>query len=804
MQAAEEQRRALPPLSESQLARLRKGNVDFDLDVGAMRQVTELVEMLDRTQMQLEMEYRNDPETFEQLLTRRNITAATESGRATLIQLEVENGQKIYLKLISLANVHGEPVDILFTDLLKFNSESLIFQKFVAHRMIYEPVDIAKSDFGRSLLLVDTDLRSPEATLKGLENKERTAFFPRGYNLRAWLKATFHKPSLKNLATVSGLVNTGAQCAGAFVACTLSNHIGLSNTPWEVPVTLNAGFSSIITYFFDSYGVLNGEGRQIKRFAFNFVATSMSFIVILNYWTHGPEYFNSFENWAWMLGNALASNVLRVSVDNYFLTKQQIGLITPKQSKWHRQLFYSLVPNQLRLGALMAESASKSAANGDNAAMMFFKILIKSSYIGVAAIAERISLQRAEHFAAKAKTDPKFAQKANISDSINRAAQLRKAYQERLAKFRDLPGNVVSLFSGERVDHVNHKRVSALFKRWMNTRIAYLYRLEAGSEIPVAELDLYRAAFIDDMVELAIKSIKVRDFTTRLADRSQVENFQRTSGTSQRRLISEKYDQRYFWTGTTVENDAIHEYADFVMQTSDTMARKLNDPKNASLTMEDRSKLVGLIDDMVANFETIAPKVGRHFVEHDLSEIFGVNAVKGVEHFKSRLTMWRFLYTMRSKGGLMRQIPQDVKTEFVQILNQRDLYDIESWTVTNHNRYTQSSAMYQNEIREVTSLARELKRRIDYKLAKLKLHEPVDESDLTQFKDELLAFHALKNYQNRFESRWPSGAHPSQPPEAFWSYAMKRGDLHPDKKPRTLGQLGCVGLLRRLGNPWMM
>ncbi len=798
IQIAEERRRELPPITKTQLARLQKGNVDWKLDEGSRIQLQELLTQLDDHHGRLVAQHRNSQETFEKILTKRNITAVNESGRATLIQLELENGQKELVKLVSLANSQGEPVDVIFADLTKISPDSMIFQKFIAHRMIYEPIDIAKTDFGRSLLLVDSNITNAETAMAGLYQEDQNLFFPRGFNLKAWTKATFHKPSFKNLYKKEAILNTAAQCGGAYLACLLSEKFGVSSVPAHIPMTLNLIYSTTISYFIDSYVVLNGEGSRIKRYAFNFVATSLSFAVALTAWSHGSDYLLHWEPWAWIFGNAFASNLMRAAIDNHSITKQEIGLLTKEKAKWNRQLFYSFVANPIRLVHLMAESFStkESKAGGDNTGG---KLFIKSSYLILAVMADWISMRKSEQLAAKAKVDPEFAKKANINDSIHRAAHLRKKFEERLAKFRQVPGNLVSLFTGKRVDGINHKRVNELFKSWMNAKNAYLYRLESDHEIPLAELDTYRAAFADDIVDLAIQSISVRDFTNRLASRTDIENFQRTHGASQRRDIMDKIENRFSWNGNTLQTDAIYEYADFVMQVSETMARKLTEEKNRHLTMEDRSKLVGLIDDMVLNFETNAPRLSRHFIEVDIAETFGINASKAVEHFRSRITMWRYLYTNRKSFGIINQIPVNVQQEFIRVLNDRNLYDMETWAKQNRGYYSSPGSVFQNEVSEIISISRELRRRMDYKLSKFKLHEPVDESDLGKFKDELMAFAALKDYQKHFESRWPPKVHPPTPPKAFWSYSMSRGERK--AKPVAVFRPTCRMLLKVLGIP---
>jgi hypothetical protein len=799
VQVAEERRRGLPKLTQTQLARLQRKNVEWKPDTGSNIQIEELVAQLDQHHEQVLSKYQNDPELFEQILIKRNITATNESGRATLVQLDLENGQKALIKLVSLNNSQGEAVDVIFADLSEISPDSLIFQKFIAHRMVYEPIDIAKTDFGRSLLLVDSDLSSVESTIEGLHYEDRNLFFPRGFNLKAWAKATFHKPSFKNVFKKESFINTAAQCGGALIACSLSDWLGVSSIPAHIPITLNLIYSTTISYFIDSYVVLNGEGSKIKRFAFNFTATSVSFAVALTAWAQGTDYLLHWEPWAWIMGNAFASNLMRAAIDNHSITKQEIGLLTKEKAKWNRQLFYSFVANPIRLIHLMAESFSTEGnrSSSDNTGG---KAFIKSSYLILALMADWFTMHKAEQLAAKAKVDPEFAKRANISDSINRAAHLRKKFEERKAKFRDAPGKIVSMFTGKRVDDVDHTHVNNLFKSWMNAKNAYLYRLETSSEIPQAELHLYRAAFVEDVVDLAIQSIRVRNFSNRLASRSEIDTFVRTHGSQHRSIIMDKIERRYAWNANTEQSAAIHEYAEYVMQVSETMARKLNDKKNKNLTLDERSKLVGLVDDMVLNFEANAPKLGRQFIEVQVAEDFGINSTKAVEHFRSRITMWRFLYTKRMNLGIISQVPLQTQDEFIKLLNGEKLYELETWAKQNRHRYRHSGPVFQNEVSEIVSISRELKRRIDYKLAKFKLHEPINRSDLKKFKDELLAFHAIKDYQKNFAKRWPENIHPSTPPLPFWSYSSARGERNHEVLNKTF-RPNCRMLLKVLGKP---
>ncbi|HVJ65953.1 MAG TPA: hypothetical protein VM901_11900 [Bdellovibrionota bacterium] len=802
VEAVEASRRNLPPLTQLQISRLSRGNVDWQADIGSQMQVEDLLESLSLRNSALEREYENDPEGFQNVLKKKNITTTLEGGTATRIQLELENGQLGDLTIVTLNNSGGELVDFIFADLNKISPESVIFEKFIAHRMKYEAIDVAKTDFGRSLLLIDTDMSSVEHQVAALQNTERTLFFPRGFNLKAWMKATFHKPSFKNIFNKEGRKNTAMQCAGAIVVCGVSSYLNLSTVDWYIPVVLNVIYSSSINYVIDTYLVLNGEGSRIKRFAFNFTATSVSFAVALTAWAHGFDHLAHWEPWAWILGNAFASNMLRGAMDNHNTGQIEVGRYTREQAKWKRQWYYSVYANNIRLLHLIAESfTAKSAgsASGNVAA----RIVIKTSYLVLAGMADWISLRMAEGLAAKAKVDPNFNQQIDVSAALKRAALLRKRFQERIAAVRNSPGHIISFFSGQRVDDIKHKKVQQLFKSWLNAKTAYLYRLEESNLIPEEELDLYRAAFIEDMVDMSILSVKAHEFATPSATPEQVAHFKKTFAASHRRAIREKIAFRYAWNANTKQTDAIHEYADFVSQTLETMARKLNDPKNEKhLSDEDVAKLVGVANDLVNSFETTAPHLSRSLFDNKLSEAFGINAGKAVEHFNGRVTMWRYLYTHSFRLSTVAQISPKLREEFVTLLRDRNFGDFENWArYERDNRYVSPGATYQQELNEVLSLYRELRRRINFKLTNTVGDKEITERTLGTFRDELIAFTALRDYQAHFTTRWtPGTTSPIPPPENFWSYNQKRAS---HATPVHTTQFSCRSILRVLGKPLM-
>lgn len=789
-------------LNAAQLRRLQRKDYTWALDQGTENQISDLLSQL--IHLNNNLKERHSAETYQDLLSKRNITVSTSFGSAAITPLHGHSLESS-LVVVSLQRSQGEPVDVTFVDFQKVSPEDTQLQIFIADRLQYEPVDVAKTAFGKSVLLVDAKGLDLEQAQNALRKDDNNLFFPKGYNLKAFLRASFFKPSFKTFKT--SIVPSMIQLGSAFALCTFANYTGVSDLPAYIPMTLNLAYSSTIGFFLDTYSVFNGKGGALKRFIFNFTSTSLSFAIFLNLWDKGADHLLRPEVLAWIVLNGVANNMIRAALDNNAILDEETKFRTRDEARAFRQRLYSYAAQPLRLGDL----AVQSLAQASSTASLFAKSSVKVLFLGIAATAQWSLTRRAEKLAQRAKTDPEFARKIDIAVIQQKAAQFRKNIEEFKAKLRSIPATVLNFVSPPLHPPLNHKLVDRLFKDWNASKTAYFYRLTSSSPIPESEVDIYRSDLVNIFVDFGMASMPTQ--TKGVHPLSLAEHHQFYSPYSDFSNMVEQrveYALARFYESGSANNESNKksaiEYAKFLKAVMFSLREKLTNPKliaRNNLFIDDNNHLIGAAFHLLRDFTTDAPNFGRHFVDNKLADIFGVTASKSVEHFDSRLTMWRYLYTSPFSGKLISQIPTASQTEFLKLTNASEMLKLVEWAEAQKQLLAGPESPVKSlrktflikELEEFTSLARELHRRIDILVKDTRTadgrRQEFTAQDLKSTQDELLAFHALVDYRDNLPERWKL-VNTDADVKNYWSYSQSRAARTPAGKvlvPQTCQKL---------------
>lgn len=773
-------------LSNERLTRLQREENSWKLDAGAALQVQDLMHGLYNKNAIMMDRYRDDPAGFDKVLSKKNISVSSEFGSATRIQLKLKDNKKADLVLVSLKNVRGEPVEVIVADLAKIPPETPDLQVFIADKLTYEPAN-GGSAFGKSVLLVDSEWKNPGPLAQNVVNPDKQLFFPKGSNLKAWATATLFRPKIGNV--VMNLPSTGIQVLFAAGIGYLSNDVlHISTTEFYIPAVLSAMWSMVISANLETYTALVKKGHALKRFAFNFFGTSISYAVALNLWDIGPRFLTDASRLTFMVINGLAGNAVKTSLYNFAHMRQDTGIVdgnytfkvpftnvefSSSKAEVQRELGYSTIANPLRLLDLTA-----NATSADGHANTEVKMAVKGAYLLFAMLSHWCITRYAERVAAKARNDEEYAKKVDLRALSEGAARLRKGIEEAKNRVLGAPGRLMDHIMGRHINGLDVKEVSKLFQHWMTAQASYLYRYENSSRgVSDSELAKYRRTMVDELVDLSMASIAARNLdSVRVASAAELQEFLSLNAKKQMGRID------YLAVKTASESPQgfaprIEEYSLVLRDLMDATAQKFKaEPKKYSVEVQ--RKILGFMSELVESFPENAKEYTREFLVVKLAEAFGAYGGKAVEHFSSRQILWRYLYT--------NEVPEHLKQPFVDFVNHAEEHEFDVWRTKMESRYDylngsmgSSGASYVNvyrqELNEINSLTRELYRRIEIKKKRLKRIAGV--TDVSFFKEEILAFKALMDYRAEFDQRWPLVPQSFIPPEAMWSYSKKKGSL---------------------------
>jgi hypothetical protein len=803
-------------LESEALLQLQRTPEKKSLDQGSVLEVQHLLHELRAKYATLIEQYGEFSQEFNKAISTSKTLVQADFGEAFIQQLgrwDGSAGAVEALAVVRLRNFDGEPIEVLIADLKRISPESADLNVLIAQKLQYEPTDETKKHFGKSLMLVDADWVNETLAGQALGDENKQLYFEKGSNLAAWLKATFHKPKLNHLSANN--LNTSLQLCGTAVACSLADHLGVSQTPMYIPIALSVIWSSIIGMNIESYAVLSRMGSYLKRFTFNFFATSMSFAVTMVLWSKtvslgsfeaAVSYLMHPETLFWLAITGIAGNSVRFALDKFVRFREDVRLTQGpfsfmgkkyevSKANMQSQLIYSFIANPLRLMDLFVQSVVRTENGGSEHSV---RIAVKSFYLFFATSVSWMVTRYAEIAAAKAKIDANFSARVNVEATLKHAAHMRKEIEEFKSKVRKGVYSLVDIVLWRRVSDPTKsaysiRNINELFVRWQALRSSYLFRSEHAQSISPGELAKYRAEYARGLAELLWASRDLQPHGTSV-DEGRVRRFVMNKGHDEIELIRESFLEMRESFSDDSNFDLIREHASLLEE----LLREMNLRIQKSRVGHEADALLSSFFDMVDNFKNEASIASAEYLQH-MGDFLGAYAGKNREHYKSRLALWRYLY----KGD---SVEHSQRSHFFSSLK-GDFSSFEEWAKEQVSLLDTSLPSYQKkfaELKEFMGLASELRTRAGLRAEEhFKQWDLEDQSFLNRFdrimKEELLAFKALSDFRDRFETRWSIALEKATAtPEPLWTYQRPRGAELPPK-PRGKLATGLSSCMRQLG-----